>query len=172
LPVTTLIELPPGAKVAQALSGLPEQKFLVAGSGGYGFVATLEEMVSRQRAGKAFMTMEPDEEPIAPVALAPGLDHVAALSSRGRLLVFPLVEMREVSRGRGVIIIGLDGEEELVAVGLATSSKVVLQGSNRLGRPVTVALEGEAIAKHLLRRARKGSLVAPKLKLTGFAPGA
>jgi topoisomerase-4 subunit A len=168
VPVTTLIELPPGAKVAQAISGVPEQKYLVAGTGGYGFVATLEDMVSRPRAGKTFMTLNADEEPVLPVVLAPGFDHVAALSSRGRLLVFPLAEMREVPRGRGVIIIGLDGEEKLVAVGLATASKVVLQGTNRLGRAVTTALEGEALAKHLHRRARKGSLVAPKIKVTGF----
>jgi topoisomerase-4 subunit A len=95
-------------------------------------------MVSRPRSGKTFMTLEPDEAPVSPVALAAGLDHVAALSSRGRLLVFPLAEMREVPRGRGVIIIGLDGDEKLVAVGLATASKVTLQGTNRLGRATTV----------------------------------
>ena len=136
VPVTTLIDLQPGAKVAQAICGEPAQKYLVAGTGGYGFVATLEDMVSRQRAGRAFMTLDPDEEPLAPVPLAAGLDHVAALSSRGRLLVFPLAEMREVPRGRGVIVIGLDGEETLAAVGLATASRVVLQGTNRLGRAV------------------------------------
>jgi len=169
VPVTTLIELPLGAKVAQVVSGAPEQKFLVAGTGGYGFVATLEDMVARPRSGKTFMTLEPDEEPVAPVALGPGLDHVAALSSRGRLLVFPLAEMREVPRGRGVIVIGLDGDEKLVAVGLVTASRVTLQGINRLGRPTAVTLEGEALAKHLHRRARKGALVAPKVKITGFA---
>jgi hypothetical protein len=63
---------------------------------------------------------------------------------------------------------GLDGEERLVAIALTTSSKVALSATNRLGRPATVTLEGETIAKHLLRRARKGSLVAPKLKITGF----
>jgi topoisomerase-4 subunit A len=151
------------------MSDQPEQKYLVAGTGGYGFVATLEDMVSRPRSGRAFMTLEPEEEPIAPVALAPGLDHVAALSSRGRLLVFPLAEMREVPRGRGVIVIGLDGEERLVAIGLATAGRVVVQGTNRLGRAVSVALEGEALARHLHRRARKGALAAPKIKLTGFA---
>jgi len=115
------------------------------------------------------MTLEPDEEPITPVPLAPELDHVAALSSRGRLLVFPLAEMREVPRGRGVIIMGLDNEEKLVAVDLATSSRVMLSATNRSGRLVTITLEGETLAKHLLHRARKGSLVAPKLKVTGFA---
>ena len=76
--------------------------------------------------------------------------------------------MREVPRGRGVIIIGLDAGETLVAVGLATAHKVTLQGTNRLGRGTAVVIEGEALAKHLHRRARKGALAAPKLKITGF----
>jgi len=168
VPATTLIELPPGAKIAQAISGTPGQKYLVAGTGGYGFVATLEDMVSRPRSGKTFMTLEPDETPVPPVPLAAPLDHVAALSSRGRLLVFPLAEMREVPRGRGVIIMGLDGDEKLMAVGLGTGSKVIVQGINRLGRTVAVTIEGEALAKHLHRRARKGALAAPKITITGF----
>ena len=77
------------------------------------------------------MTLEPDEEPIAPVPLAPNLTHVAALSSRGRLLVFGLDEMREVPRGRGVIVMGLNEDERLLAVGLNDGRKVILQGSNR-----------------------------------------
>jgi topoisomerase-4 subunit A len=77
--------------------------------------------------------------------------------------------MREVPRGRGVIVIGLDRGETLAAVGLATADKVVLQGTNRLGRPATATIEGEELRKHLLRRARKGALAAPKLKFVGFA---
>jgi topoisomerase-4 subunit A len=168
VPLTTLLELQSGAKVAQAISGVPEHKYLVAGSGGYGFVASLQDMLSRVKAGKAFMTLAPDEEPLAPVALTAGLDHVAALSSRGRLLVFAIDEMREVPRGRGVIIIGLDDEERLTAVGLTTASRVVLQGTNRVGRSVVQVIEGEELAKHLLRRARKGSLVTKRIKVLGF----
>jgi topoisomerase-4 subunit A len=168
VPVTTLIELQSGAKVAQAISGVPEQKYLVAGSGGYGFIASLQDMVSRVKAGKAFMTLAPDEEPLAPVALSAGLDHVAALSSRGRLLVFSIDEMREVPRGRGVIIIGLDGEERLTAVGLTTANRVVLQGTNRVGRSVVQVIEGEELVKYRLRRARKGSLVSKRMKVLGF----
>jgi topoisomerase IV subunit A len=168
VPVTTLIDLQPGAKVAHAICGEPEQKYLVAGSGGCGFVASLADMIARQRAGRAFMTLDDDEEPLAPVALAGGFDHVAALSSRGKLLVFPLAEVREVPRGRGVILMGLDRGETLAAIGVATARKVVLQGTNRLGRAVVVPVEGEDLAKHLHRRARKGSLVAQKIKVTGF----
>ncbi|HEY1325457.1 MAG TPA: DNA topoisomerase IV subunit A [Casimicrobiaceae bacterium] len=168
VPVTTLIDLQAGAKVAQAISGTPGQKYLVAGSGGYGFVASIEDMVSRVKAGKAFMTLDEGEEPIAPIALAAALDHVAALSSRGRLLVFPLSEMREVERGRGVIVMGLDEGERLIAVGLTTSSKVLVQGTNRVGRDVVAVIEGDELGKHRLHRARKGALVAHRMKPVGF----
>jgi len=77
VPVTTLIDLQGGAKVGHAITGESEQKYLVAGSGGYGFIASFGNMLSRVKAGKTFMTLTPDEVPLAPVALASGLDHVA-----------------------------------------------------------------------------------------------
>ncbi len=168
VPVTTLIELQAGAKVAQAISGVPEQKYLVAGSGGYGFVTSIEDMVSRVKAGKTFMSLEPDEEPVTPVPLTAGLDHVAALSSNEKLLVFALDEMRAVPRGRGVIVMGLDRGEKLLAVGLSSGQKVVLRGTNRLGRQVDVVIEGDALVKHVLRRARKGCRVVSKVKPVSF----
>ena len=169
VPVTTLIDLQAGAKVAQAFTDAAEQKFLVAGSGGYGFITTLGDMVSRVKAGKAFMTLGADETPLAPVPLAAGLDHVAALSSKGRLLVFALAEMREMPRGRGVIVMGLDPGEALAAVALVPARRVVLQGTNRLGRPTPYVLEGEELARHVLHRARKGALLPKRMKVTGFA---
>ncbi len=171
VPATTLIDLQLGAKVAQAISAIPEQKYLVAGSGGYGFIAALQDMVSRVKAGKAFMTLEENEEPLAPVAMSAGLDHVAALSAKGRVLVFPVEEMREVPRGRGVIIMGLDRGEKLIAVGLTTSRKVLVRGTNRVGKPSVVAIEGNELAKHLLHRARKGCLLAHKMKPIGIEGG-
>ncbi|MCL4763643.1 MAG: DNA topoisomerase IV subunit A, partial [Burkholderiales bacterium] len=171
VPVTTLVELQPGARVAQALSSPPGRKYLVAGTGGYGFVASIDDMLSRQRGGKAFMTLEPGEEPVAPVPLAEGLDHVATLASNGKLLVFPVAEMREVPRGRGVIMMRLDDGQSLLAVALVPPTRVAVRGTNRVGRVVDVVLEGDALAKHLLPRARKGALVASKLKIAGFPPG-
>jgi len=170
VPVTTLIDLAAGAKVAQAISGMPGQQFLVAGSGGYGFVCSIEDMASRVKAGRAFMTLEPDEAPIAPAPLAAGFDHVAALSGNGKLLVFALEEMRVVPRGRGVIIMALDRDEKLLAVGAATSRRVVVRGTNRVGRQIDVAIEGDELAKHLLRRARKGCRMTAKIKASGFGP--
>jgi topoisomerase IV subunit A len=164
VPATTLIDLQAGAKLAQAIGGVPEDKYLVSGSGGYGFIASMQDMLARVKAGKAFMTLAEDEEPLAPVRLEPGLDHVAALSGNGRLLVFPLSEMREVERGRGVIVMGLDQGEKMIAVALVRSDGVVVRGTNRAGKPIATTLEGDDLAKHLLHRARKGSLVARRMK--------
>ena len=170
VPVTTLIDVQGGAKVAQAITGVPEQKFVFAGTGGYGFIAGLKDMVSRVKAGRTFMTLGSDEVPLPPTPLAAGRTHIAALSSRGRLLVFPIDEMREVPRGRGVIVMGLDDKEELTAVSVTSGRKVVLQGANRAGRMVTITIEGEDLVKHMLRRARKGSRVAHKIKPLGIVP--
>ena len=168
VPVTTLIELQAGAKVAHAVCAAPELRYLVAGTGGYGFVTTADDMVSRVKAGKAFMTLPPDEEPVAPALLRAGLTRVAALATNGKLLVFDLSEMREMPRGRGVIVMGLDPKERLLAVGLATPDRVVVRGTNRVGREIDVALEGDALAKHVLHRARKGSKIVQKIRATGF----
>ncbi len=168
VPVTTLVELQSGARVAHAISAAPEQPYLVAGTGGYGFVATLADMVSRVKAGKAFMSLNADEEPVAPAPLVAGRDQVAALSSAGKLLVFPLADMRTLASGRGVIAMGLDPDDKLMAVGVFPASRVVVRGTNRNGREVDVALEGDALARHVMHRARKGAKLAQKLKLTGF----
>jgi topoisomerase-4 subunit A len=168
VPVTTLIELPAGAKAAQAISSGPGCKYLVAGSGGYGFTAALEDMVSRVKAGKTFMTVDGEETPLRPVALAEGLDHVAALSEKGKLLVFPLVEMRTMPRGRGVMIMRLDESDRLAGVTLVAADRVVLRGTQR-GKDAVVAIAGDELAKHRLHRARKGYLLARRFKPGGFA---
>jgi topoisomerase-4 subunit A len=64
--VTSLIELSAGGKVAQAIVGDPIASTSVAGSGGYGFIATFEDMMSRVKAGKTFMTLDENETPLRP----------------------------------------------------------------------------------------------------------
>ncbi|MFO1398803.1 MAG: DNA topoisomerase IV subunit A [Burkholderiales bacterium] len=168
VPVTTLIELSSGARVAHAFTAAPEQAYLVAGTGGYGFVATFGDMLSRVKAGKAFMSLPADEEPVAPAPVRPGSDQVAALSKAGKLLVFPLADMRTLASGRGVIVMGLDKDDALLAVGGFPARRVTVRGTNRNGREIEVALEGEDLARHVMHRARKGVKLAQKMKPTGF----
>jgi hypothetical protein len=57
-----------------------------------------------------------------------------------------------------------------VAVALTTSERVVVQGTNRSGKAVTVVIEGDELEKHRLRRARKGSLVGRRIRPTALGP--
>ena len=82
--------------------------------------------------------------------------------------MFPLDEMREVARGRGVMIMRLDDDDRLSAVTLATAARVMLRGTQR-GKETVVAIEGDELARHRLRRARKGYLLARRFKPHGFA---
>ncbi|MFO1413844.1 MAG: DNA topoisomerase IV subunit A [Burkholderiales bacterium] len=168
VPVTTLIELQSGARVAHAFTAAPEQPYLVAGTGGYGFVATFSDMLARVKAGKAFMSLQPDEEPVAPAPIRAGCDHVAAMAKSGKLLVFPLADMRTLASGRGVIVMGLDDGDALAAVGVFPAKRVVVRGANRNGREIDVVLEGDDLARHMMHRARKGVKLAQKVKFSGF----
>lgn len=77
-----------------------------------------------------------------------GMDHIAALSEDGRLLVFPLDQMKHLSGGKGVQIIGLKGKETLKAIIAAKGPMVRLKGSFR-NKPKELLSE----EKHLGQRA-------------------
>ena len=83
------------------LAGLPEEQLLVAKTSGYGFVCTYADLLSRQKAGKAFLSVEDGATILPPVRLA-GKDHLAALSEDGRLLIFPLEQMKRLSAAAAV----------------------------------------------------------------------
>ena len=155
VPITTLIEMQNGGRIAAALSDTPEAQYLFANSGGYGFVASVADLVSRPRAGKAFMTLEKNERVLDP-SRAVG-DEIAAVSEKGRLLLFAAGEMKVMPKGRGVIVMGLDDSEILVAVGVRNAADPVLvEGTGKRGGVASSRIVGADQEKYRLHRARKG----------------
>ncbi len=170
--LTSFIELAPGARLAHVVDAQPGKKYLVANSGGTGFIVKSEDLLTRVKAGKTFMTLEEGEEPIRP-ALVPNDPPAnksllaAVFSENGRMLLFPVDELKEMARGRGITLMGLDDQEKLVAVGFADSKSVTVAGTSRSGKEKTVKVSGSDLQKHILHRARKGCLLPGKLKPTG-----
>jgi topoisomerase-4 subunit A len=162
VPITTMIELQDGARVAAAVSDAPETQYLFANSGGYGFVTTLGELVTRQRAGKAFMTLEKGETVLRPARITGAT--VAAVSEGGRLLLFGLDEMKTMARGRGVIIMGLDKGESLAGVAVGSGERVLVEGVGRGGRTQPCEVKGRDLEKYRLHRARKGCQLPVRMK--------
>jgi topoisomerase-4 subunit A len=168
-PLAQFIDLAPGAKLAQVVDAQPGRRYLVANSGGTGFIVKSEDMLTRVKAGKTFMTLEQGEEVIRPAPVPDKPELAAAFSEEGRMLLFPADELKEMGRGRGITLMGLKDGEKLVAVGFANSKSVTVAGVNRAGNEKTVTVDGADLQKHILKRARKGCLLPGKLRPTGIS---
>src|SRR5574338_373016 len=168
VPMATLVDFQDGGKLAQVVTAAPESRWLFANSGGYGFICSLAEATSRQKAGKAFMTLEKGEKVLQPAPVAG--TWLAAVSENGRLLVFPLAEMKVQAGGRGVIVMGLDDGEALAAVAVpADDAPLAVDGIGRGNKPVRLELKPAQREAWQHRRARKGSALPQKIKPTGLS---
>ena len=152
LPVSSIIELQNGASIAAAMSGNEEDKYLFTSSNSYGFIAPLKGLIARPKAGKAFMKVEAGVKVLEPIRLD-DREFLAATSSESKLLVFPLNEINEYPNGgRGVKIMDIPKGKLLTSVALCDgeAATVVVKGKDKV-------IKGEAFAKCLGKRARKGA---------------
>ena len=183
-PITTLIDLEPGTQPVHFLAGAAASTWLLSGSGGYGLLATVEDMTTRQRAGKAFLALAEDEAPCLPSPVRghgrvqyPGAEgaavvspprpegpdgapepatHVCAVSAGGRLLTFGVGELKAQPKGgRGLLLIGLERGDVLVGAAAYVRS-VRIDGTARGGQPRAEVLEVRSLHNALAARGRKG----------------
>lgn len=163
VPVTSLIDLQGGARIEQVFSARPDSRLLLAGSAGYGFIATVSDMVARNKAGKAFVTLDGEASLLPPVLLPENAQYVAALSQGLRLLVFPLDTMKALSGGKGVIIMGLNEGEKLLAVQVC-GDMLGIRGTGRAGKAATIELSGPSLMLYVNARASRGKVLPLKMK--------
>jgi topoisomerase-4 subunit A len=154
-PITTLIDLETGTQPAHYFAGHAQQALLLASTGGFGLLARVGDLVSRQRGGKSFLSLEAEDKPLPP-SLADGAARVACLTLEGRMLVFGLDELKlQPNGGRGLTLIDLDPKDALVSVAAFTDALQVL-GMGRGGKPKDETFKAAALAPYDGKRARKG----------------
>lgn len=172
-PITTLIELETGTQPLHYFAGPPSAALLLASSGGYGFLATVENMVSRQRGGKTFLNLGEGESPCAPshAAFTSGgqplnaATHVCCASTGGRILTFEIGELKLMEKGgRGLMLIDLEPKDTLAGAAAYTRS-VKIEGIGRGGKERDETLEIRSLNNARALRARKG-----KAADLGFKP--
>lgn len=121
-PITGRINPPSGAGFDGLMMGDGSQRCLLASDAGYGFVTNLGDLQTKNRAGKAALSLPAGARVVTPVLLEEEAQWVAAVSNEGRLLLFPLADLPSLSRGKGNKIIAIPGprardrEEYVVAV--------------------------------------------------------
>jgi len=162
-PLSGRVNPPDGAAFAGVVTGRPEDKVLLATGSGYGFVARLEDLYSRNRAGKAVLKVPKGSDVLIPSPVPDPDDDalVVAATSEGRMLAFPLAELPELARGKGNKIIGIPparikaGEERMVAaVAVPSKASVLVLSGQR-----TMTLKPRDLEKYIGIRGRRGSLL-------------
>jgi topoisomerase-4 subunit A len=137
-PVTGRINPPSGATFEGLMMGAEDALFLLASDAGYGFVAKLGDLQTKNRAGKAAITLPKGGQVLQPAAIGSVDDSlVAAVTSEGRLLIFPLADLPQMARGKGNKIIGIPSarvqarEEFVIAIQVVTAQDTLVVFSGK-----------------------------------------
>ena len=137
-PVTGRINPPSGATFEGLMMGAEDALFLLASDAGYGFVAKLGDLQTKNRAGKAAITLPKGGQVLQPAAIGSVDDSlVAAVTSEGRLLIFPLADLPQMARGKGNKIIGIPSarvqarEEFVIAIQVVTAQDTLVVYSGK-----------------------------------------
>ncbi len=159
VPVTSLIDLEPGTQPAHYFAGAADTTLLLASSAGYGLMAKAGDMHGRNKGGKAFLTLDAGQALLPPRVVQASHHQVACLAADGRLLVFPLDELKlQPGGGKGLTLMDVDAKTPLLSVAPMADSITVL-GSGRGGKPKDEVVKNSALASHQGKRARKGKPV-------------
>ncbi|CBL44432.1 Topoisomerase IV subunit A [gamma proteobacterium HdN1] len=151
---------PPGASFEALLMGADHDRYLLASDAGYGFVMKLSDAETRNKAGKALLSVPENAKVLAPRKVSDiDREYVAAVANDGRLLVFPLKELPELARGKGNQMMGIPSakakarEEYLVDVLLMTEADQLLICSGK--RQLTMKFSD--LQHYLGERGRRGN---------------
>ncbi len=99
-PVRLMVDLPNEVEMVTLFAHKPGAKLIVASSAGDGFVVAEEDVLAQTRSGKQALNLKPGVAAVACKRV--GGDHVATVGNNRKLLVFPLAELPEMARGKGV----------------------------------------------------------------------
>ena len=167
-PLTSFVNLAAGSQMVAYYAGQPDDLVLLSTKAGYGFLANVADMSTRNKAGKSFVSIDAKvigDAPLGAVKVQAGMKQVACLSQASKLLVFPLDELKRLpTGGKGVILMGLDDKEFLASAIAVGSAGATYAGAGRAGKPTELNLDAKTLKSFAGNRARKGHFVEPRLK--------
>lgn len=158
-PLTGKLTLPPGANIEHVLMAADDQKLLMASDAGYGFVCTFNDLVAKNRAGKTMITLPENAKALPPLEIYGSDDMLLSITAAGRMLMFPVADLPELSKGKGNKIVSIPaadaaaGKDRLVWLFvLPPQTSITLHFGKR-----KLTLRPEDLQKFRAERGRKGS---------------
>ena len=158
-PLTGKLNLPAGATIEYVVMASEQQELLMASDAGYGFICQFEDLIARNKAGKALISLPENAKVMEPKALANATALVVAMTSAGRMLIFPAKDLPALSKGKGnkiVTIPAANAKErcELLVKLLLISDQASLEFHSGKRK---IVLKPEDLQKFRAERGRKGS---------------
>lgn len=137
-PLSGLLKPPSGSRFVGAISGLDTQKVLLASDAGYGFITTLDQLITKNSSGKKILNCPKGAESLPPQLIQEGDRFCAMIGSEGRMLIFALDQLPEMAKGKGNKMLQIPSakvaaREELVKafVILGENDQLCLQSGKR-----------------------------------------
>jgi topoisomerase-4 subunit A len=167
-PLTSFVNLAAGSQMVAYYAGQADDLVLLSTKAGFGFLANVADMTTRNKAGKSFLSIDakdPGDSPLGAAKVKVGMKQVACLSAASKLLVFPLDELKRLpTGGKGVILMGLDDKEYLASAIAVGPDGATYSGAGRAGKSTELSLDAKTLKSFVGNRARKGHFVEPRLK--------
>jgi len=159
-PLTGKLSPRAGATFVSVIMGKPEDLYLLSTDAGYGFVCKVEDMMSRNKAGKALLSVPKGAKvlPPVPVRSLDG-DSIVAVSSEGYMLVTPLSELPQLAKGKGNKIINIPSakfktrEEYVVAIDLIQDGEKLTVHAGKKYK----TMKTDEVMEHAGERGRRGN---------------
>ena len=158
-PLTGKLTLPNGASVESVLIENEDQALLMASDAGYGFICKFEDLVARNKAGKALISLPENAKVLPPLTIKNPTALLVALTAAGRMLIFPVQDLPSLSKGKGNKIVSIPAEtaksrdDLLVKLLLISENASLVFHSGK--RKIT--LKPEDLQKFRAERGRKGT---------------
>ena len=159
-PLTGRLTPPPGAGFECVLLPEDESLYVIASDAGYGFVVKGEDLQAKNKAGKALLSLPAGARVVAPRPLkSRDQDWLAAVTTEGRLLVFPVRDLPQLGKGKGNKIIGIPGDRVASREEYLTDLAVLPEGSTMVlqAGKHTLSLKSEDLEHYKGERGRRGN---------------
>ncbi|EPL9572392.1 DNA topoisomerase IV subunit A [Providencia rettgeri] len=159
-PLTGKLTLPPGATIEHVLMAPEEQKYLMASDAGYGFICTFNDLVTKNKSGKALISLPENAKVLAPIELNNEQeDLLLAITKAGRMLIFPVADLPQLSKGKGNKIINIAGAQAASGEDVLTWLMLLPVGASmtlHFGKR-KLKFKSEDLQKYRSERGRKGT---------------
>lgn len=159
-PLTGRLNPPAGASFECLLLPDDDALYLIASDAGYGFIVKGEDLQTKNKAGKALLSLPTNAKVIPPqLVVNKDQDLIAAVTNEGRLLLFPIVDLPQLAKGKGNKIINISSgraanhEEYMIGVAvLSANASLILQSGKR-----SISLKPTDLAHYKGERGRRGN---------------